>query len=59
MNEHQKLATLLLRLTGAGLAVVALLGPFVSHMQGFYFVLGIVLVVFSKHLGFLFGRGLG
>ena len=76
MNQYQKLATFLLRLVGAVVALVGVMGPlyvvvatvFGSDTPSYgnerwwgsflWAAGGIFLVVFSKPLGRLFGRGL-
>jgi len=77
MNQHQKLAALLLRLFGAVMAVVGVMGPlYIGFLVALgkdaptygpnrwagsivWAIAGVLLIIFSKNLGRLFGRGLG
>jgi hypothetical protein len=76
MNQYQNLATLFLRLFGAVIAVVGILGPlYIGFMvvigkkaptysydrwagSVLWAIAGFFLLLFSKSLGRLFGRGL-
>jgi hypothetical protein len=76
MTEHQKLATLILRIIGAGwatlivvgfsmLGIESAMGVQVQHYPTqtvlgnvAYIVMGLLLVLLSKPLGKLLGRGL-
>jgi hypothetical protein len=77
VTEHQKLATLLIRIFGAGLAGLMALSFLVYGVEqlfalpvkatplrmllvdGWYLLLGVLLVVTSKRTGKLLGSGLG